>query len=498
LTVTAAEVEQLVANLSEADTNRIFSELSQLQDMEEQSPLAFYKPHSKQKIFHNSAKKIRLFLGGNMSGKTVAGAKEAVCWLLGSDMSGTTKKEYRKPPVHGWAGAPNLESAVNVLNEEVKRLLPKGLYKDFKNANNTLFLTNGSKLTYKSYDSDVEKWQSAALDFLWFDEQPPFPCYLEGVSRVNRRAGSIWITMTPKYANSAWTYEELYYNRSNDPEIECFEADYTDNIYLTKEMIERQRVAYEGTEDEDARLHGKYIHLAGLIHPKFSVDLHIIDPIDLTDADGKYKKEFSYARVIDVHPRAPNVCNWFAFRESPPIVYAIDELAMQGVGIEHFGRAVIDRTGDMPLDFTVLDTPESKSDVVLGTSMRMELARLGIAAMDANRNFMFARDRTNEYLEAKPPCFYIFRNCVRTIRRFKFYLWDEWRGAGSYDKNPKEKPKKKDDHEVRNVHYFLATMPPLNEAKAELEHERSRVVSLRGYQIDKHHAARGVMTHAIR
>src|SRR5688572_26102994 len=40
-----------------------------------------YEPHAKQKKFHSSEKKSRLYIGGNRSGKTTGGIVEDIWWL---------------------------------------------------------------------------------------------------------------------------------------------------------------------------------------------------------------------------------------------------------------------------------------------------------------------------------------------------------------------------------------------------------------------------------
>src|SRR4029077_6920405 len=50
-----------------------------------------YLPHTKQRIFHESKKTVRLYIGGNRSGKSVGGVIEDLWW-------GTRRHPYRKIP----------------------------------------------------------------------------------------------------------------------------------------------------------------------------------------------------------------------------------------------------------------------------------------------------------------------------------------------------------------------------------------------------------------
>lgn len=54
-----------------------------------------------------------------------------------------------------------------------------------------------STLGFKSYDQGREKWQAETLDFVWFDEEPPFDIYMEGLTRTNATSGMVYLTFTP-------------------------------------------------------------------------------------------------------------------------------------------------------------------------------------------------------------------------------------------------------------------------------------------------------------
>lgn len=54
-----------------------------------------------------------------------------------------------------------------------------------------------STCTLKTYDQGRERWQGATLDGVWFDEEPPYDIYLEGLTRTNATGGLVYITFTP-------------------------------------------------------------------------------------------------------------------------------------------------------------------------------------------------------------------------------------------------------------------------------------------------------------
>jgi len=472
------EVEEYLNGFDGAELERIVKLQEKLNDDIQRSPIDYFHPHDGQRPFLDSVKRNAWYFGGNASGKTVAGAIRTISFLLGRPVGDMAEFAPKGAPNHGWIGGPNIEHSREVMLEEIMKWIPRHEVADYKVGEKKLYMKNGSTLVLKSYDSEVEKWQGKPLDFLWFDEQPPYPIYREGMSRVNRRNGYIYGTMTPLYANSSWTYDDLYLKSEEDSEIGCYFSGVTDNVYLSKVALDRQIKSYEGSDEAAARLHGQFIILQGLIHPKFNMDKHVIRPVTLD-------KSFKYVRVIDLHTRAPKTCCWYAYKEIPfPMVYQVEELMIAGTSITDFASAIKIKDAGKPIEYTIVDTPESQDETTYGTNMVMELRRNGIfctTTYDSThlRNFEMGVHRANDYFAHDPPAIYIFDTCRTTIRQIRNYIWDNWKGASSWDKNPKEKPKAKEDHAVRNLHYFLLTMPSINEVADENRRKNTRASSRR-------------------
>src|SRR5215510_9739193 len=84
-----------------------------------------YKPHPKQLVFHSSDARGKQFIGGNRSGKTVAGAVELINRLRGNDPFKETK---HKPPVAVRAvGVDFLDGVNKIMLPEIARWCPPSL-----------------------------------------------------------------------------------------------------------------------------------------------------------------------------------------------------------------------------------------------------------------------------------------------------------------------------------------------------------------------------------
>jgi hypothetical protein len=60
--------------LSKDQRDQARQALAQLAESRKQNPIAFYLPHPKQVEFHDSSSSIKLFLGGNRSGRRMRGS----------------------------------------------------------------------------------------------------------------------------------------------------------------------------------------------------------------------------------------------------------------------------------------------------------------------------------------------------------------------------------------------------------------------------------------
>jgi phage terminase large subunit-like protein len=54
-----------------------------------------------------------------------------------------------------------------------------------------------STLLFKAYEQGRAKWQGDTLHGVWFDEEPPFDVYMEGLTRTNATGGIVMVTFTP-------------------------------------------------------------------------------------------------------------------------------------------------------------------------------------------------------------------------------------------------------------------------------------------------------------
>ncbi len=192
--------------------------------------LADYRPYKPQAIFHarGLTHRERLLLAPNQTGKTLCACAEIAYHLTGRYPEGWIGRRWNRP-IRGTGGSESAEltrkgtQRLLVGPPEVEAqwgtgMIPKRDLLDWSRRTcvpNTLdsivvqhYDEGGSKdgesvHQFASYEQGPGKWASDTLDIAHFDEEPPEPVYMEGMTRTNVGQGSVIITATPLNGMSA-------------------------------------------------------------------------------------------------------------------------------------------------------------------------------------------------------------------------------------------------------------------------------------------------------
>ncbi len=415
--------------------------------------------HEKQLAFHKCEKRNRWVFGGNRSGKTECGAVECAYMARGIH-------PYRqnRPNVCGWVVSLSLQVQRDVAQKKILRYLrrewiedivmlsgrkdsPEHGVIDFIRVKN---VCGGSSIIgFKSCDQGREKFQGASLDFVWFDEEPPYDIYQECRMRVFDRKGDIFGTMTP-LKGLTFVYNEIFLNRKNDPEVWYEFMEWSDNPYLDREEI----AALEGSMDEttlQARRYGRFTtESAGLVYPEFDEGIHVIEPFSVP-------KEWQDTISIDPGLNNPLSAHWYAvdFDEN---VYVVAEHYEAGRDVDYHADAIkaiskklswkTDGNGRLS---ALIDSAAKQRTLGSVKSVAELFYERGILVNpNVEKDLFSGIARVKSYLNQKNglPNVYIFKNCVRLIGELKGYYW----GSG-------DTPRKTDDHSLDEMRYYLMTRP---------------------------------------
>ena len=435
------------------------------------------KVHKKQMEFHKCNRRNRWVFGGNRSGKTECGAVETV-WLA----RGIHPFKENKAGVEGWVVSLSSQVQRDVAQQKILQYLkPEWIADIVMLSGRKDVLENGvidyiviknvfgglSRIGFKSCDQGREKFQGTSLDFVWFDEEPPYDIYLECRMRVLDRKGQIFATMTPLKGLS-WVYNLIYLNPANDKEIWTIQMEWADNPYLDEEEIEFMSSVLS-KEELESRRYGKFLSVGGMVYSEFDPLVHVIEPFDVP-------KDWFDTISIDPGLHNPLSAHWYAV-DYDGNIYVIAEHYFSNKTVEwHADRirekclelgwkqrnGFIDALIDSAANQKTLASEKSVAELFYDNKINVNTK--------VNKDLFAGISRVKSYLknikgEARLK---IFSTCTNLIREIKGYFW------GNADT-----PIKKDDHALDELRYYIMTRPEPTkqfQPKSEITLHKDRLI----------------------
>lgn len=440
--------------------------------------LEFYnrgeKVHFKQVEFHKCLKRNRWVFGGNRCGKTECGAAEAA-WILRGNHP---YRENRQDAV-GWSVSLSLSVQREVAQKKILQYLnpewivdtgmvkgkngdPAGGIIDYIAVKNVF--GGVSRLYFKSCEMGRDKFQGASVDFVWFDEEPPEDIYEECRMRILDSKGDIFGTMTP-LLGLTFVYNKIYLNETGDSECWHIFMEWDDNPYLDKAEIKRLSDILDESQIQ-ARKYGRFSSNSGLVYTEFNENVHVIKPFDIPDY---WQDKLS----IDPGLNNPLSCHWYAV-DGDGTVFVVAEHYEAGKDINYHCDAIKRisahlgwHTGFNGKINALIDSAANQKTLAYSKSVAELFYENDIAVnSNINKEIFSGIARVKSYLigENGNPRIYIFDTCKNLIREIKGYWW------GNDDV-----PKKRDDHSLDELRYYIMSRPQ----PSEPEKEKSELVKFK-------------------
>ena len=429
------------------------------------------KVHEKQLLFHKSPKRNRWVFGGNRCGKTECGAVETV-WLA----RGIHPYRPNKDGTFGWVVSVSYEVQRDVAQSKILHYLQPEWIEDVvmhegakgnpsSGIIDTLVIRNVfgglSKIGFKSADQGREKFQGASLDYVWFDEEPPFDIYEECKMRVLDKKGDLFGTMTP-LKGLTWVYDEIYLNAGGSDEVFYVQMEWADNPFLDEKEIARL-TASMSKESLEARRYGKFRAEGGLVYPEFDPDVHVIDPFDVP---------YEWQDVVSVDPGLKNPLSaHFYCRDGDGNVYVVAEHYAAEKDVDYHAariREIADSLGwhRTPEGYVevLMDSAATQRTLASVKSVAELFYERGIKPnCRVNKDVFSGINKVKALFGARPARIFIFKNCVNMIREIKGYFW----GNG-------DMPVKRDDHSMDELRYYVMHVgKPPERRREETEVEKT-------------------------
>jgi phage terminase large subunit-like protein len=313
--------------------------------------LDFYKPYTKQKLFHDfgATKHERALIAANRSGKTWCAGAEVAMHLSGLYPKWWEGRRFAEPTRWWAAGMTGLAvrdvcqkvlfGTPNVLDDRGTGMVPKssvnwdkgttlahgyaGLYDTVQVKHKS---GGTSTVRFMTYEQGREKWQGETLDGVWCDEEPPIALYSEGLTRLATTGGIMLCTFTPLMGRTKVVHRYLS-EPSDDRAYVGMTID--DAEHIRPEERERIVAGYLSHE-RAARARGEPMMGSGRI---FEVDEEDLKEPSVNPVPAHWFKlwaidigtEHPFAAVLLAHDRdadVVHVLHAFKMRESRPIDHA--------------------------------------------------------------------------------------------------------------------------------------------------------------------------------
>lgn len=432
----------VVAELPEEELNKLLQEVEDLHRYASQK----YIPHAKQKAFHQSLHLVRAIFGGNRSGKTESGTNEARMHSTGDYPEWYPEAGRFNGPTRGRIVVTDYKKGCQeVLEPKITQWFPEERLiriERFMGHITKLYIrhkTGGvSTIDVMTHEQDDMAFEGWSGHWVWFDEPPPRNKYiacLRGLIDFNGRA---WLTLTP--ISEPWLYDEIVLAK-NAERVWYTTIDIRDNPYLTEAAIR----AFEESllpEEKEARIHGKFIHLAGRIYKSLDPDVHVVKSLP------KEAKFWPKWFVLDPADRRPHHGIW-ATVDPMDRIYIYDEIVFKGT-IQEISAQIIARersSGINPDEVIRLLDPNKGRTPTAVTGLRLveEFANQGVYfTCNVNDDLAMGHLAVMSALhyekgKTTPKLYFVSDTTKECMRQMLMYAWDDWRDKGL--RSEKEKPK---------------------------------------------------------
>ena len=286
--------EAAIRQIAQGDRD-LFKELMRKIGDEERRRFLHYKPYNKQVEFHKSHATERILSGANQSGKSLAGCMET-CFHLTGNYPDWWEGHVVKPrknaangelEINAWVIGTDSKTVRDSLQSKIIGTEARGyrdgcIHPDFIDVEgaiksrgvqgllDTIYIKHKSgckvKLQFRSYEQGRENLQSATIDFVYCDEEPPSDLIGELRARLGATGGFMYMAFTPLKGMTPLV-QEFWGHDNPEKFLVCM------NIYeashYTPEKIKKIESLYSGLSEAErkARMMGVPTMGTGLVYP---------------------------------------------------------------------------------------------------------------------------------------------------------------------------------------------------------------------------------------
>ena len=411
-------------------------------------PVRFYMPNPGGQwdfmVEEDPTIRVLLFIAGNKTGKTTAGAIKMAEYMVGQILWGHDFRPTKKfkVPCYGCIFAEDFDShkevtLPNFLSWCPRKFIRKVNYNPAGNVTSIDF-SNGSILFFRTYDQGADKAEGKDWDVVWTDEPPPRNIYTAAMRGIVTLNGIFVITAT--LLKETWLFDEA----EEKDFIRRYRSTIEDNPWINAQA--RQNFMDSLTEEErEVRVSGNPVGLVGRVYKEFFEASPFIIP------DQDFPADWPLVMGVDPHERKAVYHLWA--RVSPDNTLIIFDWALIKGTIEQIQVELlaIDAKHTIPPCLCVMDPNRGKAKQIDEKSWEQVYNDYGYPVMFTDDNIKIGHTVVHSYLLAKnlagvlAPKIRFTDKCRGKggpIHQMSRYAWDDWqKKRGSGDKAVKETTK---------------------------------------------------------
>ena len=416
------------------------------------------KLHDRQLKFHVSPARIRMFCGGNASGKTFTILHELVHTHL---------KTHPYRPVdeinHTWFIVSDFKKVPDYIRE-LRKVCPPSQFPEEDRLGSPsirkLKWKDGGTTTFYSHEQDPMILEGMSFDALWIDEPPPRGLYIAAYRGLrNNPQHFVVMALTP--ISEPWLYTDIYQPGINgeNKNIEVFVSTVYENSHnLSAEWLKQ----FEGSlseEEKRVRLYGEFASLQGRVFKEFSRATNVV-------RTKPWPSDWPVWVCIDPHSRKPSTAVWAGMTKDDELVI-LEEASAEG--IQELGELInrLEERHKWRVVSRIIDNSGSARDWSGSTAIDILRTKCNLSfrpVSNEEKNVEEGIFRIKSLLRpeitnngTKEPKLFIMENCRKVIQDFELYGWKDSRHPEK--SGVSEAPKKINDDFIDPVRYIVMQRP---------------------------------------
>lgn len=444
----------------------------------EANPLHAFKPHKQQRAFYDHKAQLRVFMGGNRSGKSSAGLVDDLIQALDDEWIPEHLKPYKthEGPFYCRIILPDFKQPLQAVFEVLHKWVPVATLKGgswesaYSKKEEIIRFANGSFFEFLSQEQDLGSFGGSARHRIHYDEEPKGEkgeaIRQECSMRLIDHAGDEVFTYTPQWG-LGWTFDEFEEEKGPEVADRCWVSEEMvvvrsssrDNPHINQDEREK-RMANLPEAVRRAREEGEYQHFKGLVYPMFDREIHVLDEAPSADHIRGLQEQRD-----GIDPGMATTAVLFGAFDADNVLLIYDEIglsdrwAIPENAAQRIFRVRQDKWGlkSRPR-YTLIDPSARNRSLTDADNVAAAYYRAGVKTLPANNDLeagcfevMRRMEHRNEDGE-NAPLILISPDCVELIREIN-----------RYRQQPKEDGSfgvvKKDDHFVDTLRYICQSRP---------------------------------------